>query len=772
MPSSPSELTDRYRQAHALVPERLPGLMCNQRIVPQWTGEGDRFWHRRNADGGGFEYVLVDPDGFRREPLFDPAELAPRLAAVFGSPVDLATTAVVAYRRGDNSDVYIGLEDGRRAVLSPVGDRYGDVPEPGALTGPDSRRHVFRRGDDLWLRDLGAGSERRLTSDGEPFRAWGATPDYSRALLPLAVSDRVSPPAMTCFSPSGRWVLTARLDERDTPEHPFVDQLPADRALPRLRPVRYHHEDETAKGDHQLAFIDVETGEHTVLDTGRDLLSTLSSVGADSVTWASDESAVYLFVHGTGARTASLVRIDVQTGDQTVVLTETADPMYEPNTHLYSLPLIRVLPKSNEVIWFSQEDGWGHLYRHDLTTGARLGAITSGNLVVRDILRVDEERRTVIFVAGCGDDERNPYWRTVFRADLDGGEQTLLTPEPADHELIAPAPQFFAAIFGDTPASSISPSGKWFVDHMSTVSTPPTILLRDTLTGAVAGELERADVTALLHTGFAVPEQFHVTADDGETELWGLITLPRDVPAGSLVPVVDLMYAGFQVVTQPSGWLTGGANPAWGQLGAAYAALGFATVVLDGRGTPGRDRGFRQWTHGVPAEPRGIEDHVTAIRALADRYPIDLERVGVTGHSYGGYNSVRSMLYFPDFFTVAVSSAGVHDARKMPKGSWNWFLGDGDPHDPQALADLGNLHLAERLRGRLLLLCGDNDANATMDHTLALVRAFMDADRRFDLKIWPGGDHYNVVTPYTRTIMWDYFVEYLLGERPPAGTGR
>ncbi|WP_033296194.1 S9 family peptidase [Amycolatopsis jejuensis] len=755
-------MSDRYRKAHSLVPELLPGMMRNHSVKPNWTGEGDRFWYRRDADGGGHEYVLVDPDGFQREPLFDPAEITARLSAVFDDPVDLAATPVARYRQ-DGADVHIGLLDGRSAVLGADGDTAVPGPDHAALPSPDGTRALFLRENNLWLRENDA--ERPLTTDGEPFHAWGAMPDYTRAMLPLAIADRTLPPALTCFSPSGRFVLTGRLDEREMPEHPFVDQLPPDRARPRLRPFRYYHVDETPSGDHQLAVLDLETGGRTMIAADDDLLSQFASTGPDAVTWSSDETSVYLLVHTTGARTGSLVRVDVQTGEKTVVLSETAEPIYETNTYLYSLPLIRVLPESNEVIWFSQEDGWGHLYRHDLTTGARLGAITSGHLAIRDILRVDERRREVIFVAGCGDGGENPYWRKVYRADLDGGAMTLLTPEPADHDLIAPTPFFFAAIFGVTPATSISPSGQWFVDRVSTVSTPPEILLRDTRTGAVAGKLEHTDVTGLLEAGYPVPEQFRVTADDGETDLWGYITLPPDLPPGTRVPVIDLMYAGFQVVTQASGWLSGGGNEAWAQLGAAYAALGFASIVMDGRGTSGRDRKFRQWTHGAPSEPRGLEDHVTALRALAERYPIDLDRVGVTGHSYGGYNSVRSMLYFPEFFKVAVSSCGVHDAAKMPHGSWDWFLGKAGKHDPEALRDLGNLHLAERLQGKLLLLTADHDANATMDHTFALIRALIAADRPFDLKVWPGGDHYNTTNSYTRTVLWDYFTEHLLNSR-------
>ncbi len=756
-----STMDERYRAALALVPERLPGLVRNRAIDPQWTGDGDEFWYRRDG-ADGHEYVLVDPETFTRRPLFDRDALAERLSAVFGAEVDLRTIPVTAYEPH-----LVRLGDGRAAAFGPDGDSAVPAAEP-ALRSPDGKTEVFRREHDLWLRDEN-GEERQVTRAGEAHFAWGATPDYLRSNLPLAARGRPLPPMATAFSPSGRLLLTGRLDERSMPEHPFVDQLPADRAKPRLDPFRYHHVDEQPDGVPQLAIIDLVTGDQAVFDDEDGLTDGLAMTHLDTVAWSADERFVHLLAHETGGRTAALLRIDTRTGARTVALSETAEPIYEPNTHEYSLPLIRVLPATNEAIWFSQRDGWGHLYLYDLGTGACRHRITSGDLVVRDILRVDERRREVLFLAGTGEDGGNPYWRRLYKASLDGGAQMLLTPEPADHELKAPAIAFFTAIFGGAAGSSISPSGRCFVDHVSTVEKPTEIVLRDTATGAVIGELERADVSALTDAGYVFPQQFQVTADDGKTPLWGLLTLPPDPVDPERIPVIDLMYAGYQVVTQPSGFLSGGGNPSWGRLGAAYAALGFATVVLDGRGTPGRDRVFRQWTREELDTPRGIEDHVTAIRALADRHPgLDLSRVGVTGHSYGGYNSVRAMLSFPEFFTVGVSSAGVHDARKLPRGAWNWHLGNEDANDPGKLAALGNLRPADRLRGKLLLVSGDRDANVSLDHTFALIDALSHARKRFDLKIWPGVDHYGGTTPYVRALMWDYFVEHLLGEEPPA----
>lgn len=405
-----------------------------------------------------------------------------------------------------------------------------------------------------------------------------------------------------------------------------------------------------------------------------------------------------------------------------------------------------------------------------MNTGECRNQISSGSLVVRDILRVDAQRRQVFFLAGCGDDGHNPYWRKLYRASLDGAEQVLLTPEPGDHYLNAPEAHFFSLIVsaGKVPVDPISPSGAYFVDHLSTVDRPPVILLRSTADGSIITTLETTDTTELYAAGYVTPIRFCVKADDGVTDLWGTLTMPPgDYPDAS-IPIIDLMYAGFQVATQPLGFLAPEMGAANAAPGSAYAALGFATVVLDGRGTSGRDKTFRQWTQGKPGTPRGLEDHVTAIKALAKLYPqLDIERVGVTGHSYGGYNSVRSILMFPDFFKVAVSSAGVHVPEKMPVGSWSWHIGADEQLGSPSYQELSNVHLVDRLKGKLLLVFGDLDENATPDHTLALVKALMAAGKRFDMKLWPGYNHYQS-SPYTTMCTWDYFVQHLLGDTPPA----
>ena len=280
-------------------------------------------------------------------------------------------------------------------------------------------------------------------------------------------------------------------------------------------------------------------------------------------------------------------------------------------------------------------------------------------------------------------------------------------------------------------------------------------------------ELERTDIGLLLDAGYAVPQAFRVTADDGVTDLWGVLSLPEDPHDAESIPVIEDVYGGFQTTHSPHAFI-GGSKMASRQVYLpAYNALGFAAVMLDGRGTPGRERAFRQWTFQHFHTGRGLEDHVHAITALADIHPqLDLGRVGVIGHSYGGYNAARMLLMFPDFYRAAVTSAGVHVTKKMPYGRWDWHLGPDIDRDGDAYAGLGNVQLADRLKGDLLITCGEIDENATVDHSYALADALIRAGKRFDFKVWPGVNHYRV-GPYALMTFWDHFTRSLLDEKTP-----
>ncbi len=725
--TTPPTMLERYRLAASLAPDRLPALMHNRRVEPTWLGEGDAFTYTRQCEDGVEECVLIDPVAGTRA-------VAPSLAALGVREPDIAAAPA------------------------------------GVLLGPDGRG-LRRRDHDLWLLDGDA--ETRLTSDGEEGFAWGALPSDSNMVVPFRRMGLDLPPVATVHSPSGRRALTMRVDERRMRVKHMVESVaPGGGARPECHEWRLQLEDEGAPPPSECRILDLDSGTAVDVDVTDELGSRVVVNGTSEVTWSADETRLYLLRCAPGDAGAVIVEVDVATGQRRDAVVLDEGPLYEPNQFLYHLPLVRVLPESGEALLFSQRDGWGHLALYDLASGECLHRVTDGDIVVRDILHVDVERREVTFVAGGADDGWHPLWRRVYRAGLDGGTQRLLTPEPADHDVAGPQPQFFHLVFGKgrPPVEPVSPSGRFFVDHVSTVDQPPVIVLRDAEQGGrIVLELERTDVQPLLDAGYVAPRAFRAIADDGVTELWGVIAMPEHPHDAQRIPIVEDVYAGFQIAHAPHAYLgASGMSSRQGNL-PAYTALGFAAVMVDGRGTPGRDRAFRQWTHRQGHTSRGLEDHVTAIASLADADPrLDRTRVGAVGHSYGGYNAARLLLRFPDDYRAAVSSAGVHDPAKMRFGAWDWHLGAGPDRASAEYRELGNLHLADRLEGDLLIACGEIDENATVDHSLALARALMDAGKRFDLRIWPGVDHYRI-DAYARMTFWDHLVRSLLDERPPRG---
>jgi dipeptidyl-peptidase 4 len=726
--SSGQDLRARYARAATLTPDGISALMRNRSIDPQWTGGGDTFWYQRQCedDAASDEYVLVDP--------------------------------VAATRTVVQSFEELGLSPAEGGAV------------PGVLPSPDGKGGLIVCDHDLWAVNV-AGEERRLTTTGEPAFGWGELVENNNMNVPFKRMGVKLPPVGTVYSPSGRYVLTTRVDQRSMTPRQMVEQVsPSGKARPITHELRVQLDDEGEPPPGEGLIVDLTTGAAVVVDMRDGLASGLMTNGSREAHWRHDEAAVYVLKHRMGGATLSLIEIGTTTGELRELVTLDEPPLYEPNQFLYSLPLWHVLSSGEEAILFSQRDGWGHLYLYDLSTGQCRHAISSGELVVRDLLRVDEQRREVTFVAGSAGGGHNPYWRKVYRASLDGDRQVLLTPEPADHEVYAPQPDFFHLVFGEgkPQPSGFSPSGRFFVDHQSTVSEAPIILLRDADRGGeIVLELERADVSRLEAAGYVTPEQFCVKADDGVTDLWGVLGWPSSPVDGARIPVIEYIYAGFQIACQPSSYVGGrktATNQAWFPM---FNELGFATVIVDGRGTPGRHRDFRQWTHRHGHTSRGLDDHPHAITELAKTFPmLDLDRVGAIGHSYGGYNTARVMLMFPEFYKVGVSSAGVHEAAKSPYDAWSWFMGAGYDRSSTSYAELGNLHLVDRLTGHLLLLAGEIDENATLDHTYALVNALIKAGKRFDLKIWPGFNHYQLGSYFFMTC-WDYFERHLLGEGPP-----
>ncbi|MER6319962.1 DPP IV N-terminal domain-containing protein [Streptomyces sp. NPDC001581] len=738
--------TQNYQAAEQLLrrPARPGELVVGDKVRPQWIDGGARFWYAV-SHGAGKRFVLADPAAGTREPAFDHARLAAALAAASGQQVDPEALPFMAIELAGNAVEFYALDTYWRCMLDGYVCERAEFTPPGSpleVPSPDGKFAVSRRGHDLWARSPADGRTWALTTDGESGHQYGTGPECTaNATLLRKIGLPHLPPAVA-WSPDSTKVLTHRTDERLVRQTHLVEARPADGGAPVVHTQRYAYAGDEHLPLAELVVLDVASGTVVRAQAEPLLMPQVSPVTAKWAWWAPDGSAVYYLGRPRDLRTLTLYRLDPATGEVTTVLGESGDTRVEPNQWLFEPPIVRVL--ADEVLWYSQRDGWGHLYRYDLRTGALLGQVTSGPWAVRQILRVDETERVVYFTASGLVDE-DPYRRTVCRAALDGSGFAKVTDDGLDHVVTLPAD-----------------GQEYFIDSASTVDTPPVTSVRD-WAGRVLVELERADISKLTATGWTAPERFRVTAADGVTDIYGVLYRPRGFDPYRQYPVVDNLYPGPQVNRVAPCFDPGG----MGLDAEPLAALGFVVVALDGRGTPGRSKSFHDASSGRLADAGCLADHAAALRQLAATRPwMDLGRVGVFGHSGGGFAAARAMLDFPEVYKAGVALSGSHDAPTFNLGFVETY--DGADH-PEAWARTSNVALADRLAGKLLLVHGAMDDQVHPEQTLRFADRLIAADKDFELLIVPGAEHTLLdCLAYVRKRSWDFLVRELMGVQPPA----
>ncbi|MFD5830341.1 prolyl oligopeptidase family serine peptidase [Lentzea sp. NPDC060358] len=663
-------------------------LVVGDKVNPQWIERGARFWYSLR-DGDSRQFVLVDPAAGTRTPGFDPAPFLPAP----GNPLE--------------------------------------VPSP------DGTVAVSRRGNDLWARS--GDREWPLTTDGAEAHGYGYGPDITSYRTLMGKFGLPHLPPALAWSPDSTKVLTHRTDERDVRQTTLVEAAPAGGGAPAVRTQRYGYAGDEHVPLAELVVLDVESGTVVRAQTAPLFMPQVSPILTGWAWWSDDSTTVHFLAQTRDQHTLALHRMDPVTGEVTEVLSETGPTRVDPNPWLFEPALVRVV--GDEVLWFSQRDGWGHLYRYDLRTGALLGQVTSGEWTVRQILHVSGG---VVHFTASGLVAGDPYRRSVCRVALDGSGFALVTDDELDHVV------------------TVSPDGRCFVDSASAVDTPPVTVVRD-WSGQVLVPLERADITRLEATGWTAPERFRVKAADGVTDLYGVLHRPHGFDPSAKYPVVDTLYPGPQVNRVEPTFDPGG----MGLDAEPLAALGFVVIALDGCGTPGRGKAFHDASYGRLADGGGLDDHVAALHQLAAARPwMDLDRVAAFGHSGGGYATVRALLKHPETFKAGVSLSGWHDARFFNQGFIETYEGAGNP---EAYAASSNVDLADTLEGKLLLVHGEMDDQVHVDHTLRLAHRLIAAGKDFEMLVVPGAEHMFLDSiAYVRTRCWDFLVRTLLGTEPPA----
>lgn len=559
----------------------------------------------------------------------------------------------------------------RKGRLTGTSDTYeARGPESKAFAGIDEEHNLF-------VRQAHSDERRLLTTDGSDLTQW-RSPDWS---------------------PDGAWLVVQQALTEGVNRIPLVDWLDP-----------HGHVDLELKAlvggpieSVELWIFDVESGERRKVDAAID--PDHKVFGLD---WASDGRYYFLRAH-RDLRQIDLMELQPTTGCCRVVMGETYTSLFSW-FDLGSL-VTPIADDWSELLWRSERDGWGHLYRYNIA-GNLLGRVTRGNYVVNDVAGVDERGGWVYF---DGSSELHPYDTQLYRARLDGTETQRLTSDRGQHSI------------------TLSPSKEWFVDRFSNLQVPTRVDIRRS-DGQFVSTVAEEDCSEVLSQGYSPPEEIVVLAADGITPLHGVLYKPAHFNKDARLPILDAIYGGPSEIWAPKTY----SDPR-GVVPQAMSALGFAVVVLDSRGTPRRGKAF----HDAGAGGFGahvIADHAAGLTQLADRYPwIDIDRVGLFGASWGGHMTIRALLTEPRLFKVGVAAAG---SGQLTHGAFSIEPFLGLPKDnPDGYRDSDLVSRAGDLEGHLMIIHGTLDANAPFGGAMRMARALIDAGKDFELVVLPGENH-------------------------------
>ncbi len=764
------------------VAQRTNGKSFRERVSARWLEGGDALWYRVAMAPGKSEYVFVDALTGQRTGGLDLEGLTRVLTTRLGKVVDPdnlpgaagvepegevggATPeteisfhnqtsrsvqlywlpplggARVAYRTlqpgdrhvqhtfaghrwqaeaegGTRIGTYVARSEPRLVTLREGAEAVSEMEAPASsaksprtpAAARDNARgawEAFIRDHNVWLRERATKQEYPLSKDGTDQNAYRA-PFH--------------------FSPDGTRLVVLQTEPPQERKVTLVESSPSDQVQPRVSTYDYLKPGDRIAHPRPRLF-DVQKRE--AIPVSDALFPTPWAL--THMHWLPDSSQFNFLYNERGHQLLRVVAVDAKGGAARTLFEDRSETFldYSQKTTL------RWLDATGEVIWASERDGWNHLYRYDSRTGALKNAITHGEWVVRDVERFDEASGTLwlrVLGTRAGED---PYHVHLARVQLDGTGFARLTAGDGTHRW------------------SWSPDRHYFVDTWSRVDQPPVTELRRASDGKLVCELEKADVAALLATGWRAPERFSAKGRDGRTEIYGLIVTPSNFDPAKKYPVIERIYAGPHDFFTPKEWSREV------QLH-AMAELGFIVVQVDGMGTNWRSRAFHNvaWRN---LKDAGLPDHIAWLRAASATRPwLDLTRVGIYGGSAGGQNSLAALLHYGDFYKAAASDCGCHDNR-MDKIWWNEaWLGLMGPH----YAENSNVTHAAKLTGKLLLTVGELDRNVDPASTLQVANALIKANKDFELLIIPGAGHGAGESPYASRRRMDFFVRTLLGKEP------
>jgi len=723
---------ERYEKAEQFLPKNISKLVRNVTIKVNQIEETNHFWYKIQTENGE-KYHFFDGDKIKSKEAFDHIQLAELITQASGKIVssDSLKLPGLKFNLTDNSIQFkpdtilyeVRLEE--YTIRKTEGEKKYKKNQS---ISPNNNWITEIRNYNLFLIDANSGEEFQLTSDGLEKYEY-ATPLSWYKLEDISVGKKYDPSIYVSWSKDSRKFVTYRLDRRKVGKLYLYQSLPDsgfrakvwsyERALPGEDPITS-----------QYYVFDVEKKTSVKVD-----LSPLANFTSSIYpTWAKDDESFYFARFRRGYGAIDLFKADADSGNVRTLLTDQSQTMVEYQTINFER-----LEDDSEFFWTSERDGWNHIYRYN-EEGSLINQVTKGEFVVRDIVRIDDEKQLIYFVGSGKEAGSDPYYRYLYAVDFDGSEIRNLTRETADHNIWMPK------------------KGDYFVDSYSAADWPTDHVVRSLEDGRIIYRLATASTEKLFETGWKFPEPFKVKARDGETDIYGIIYYPTDFDKTKSYPVIDASYSGPQAVRTPKSFARSTIN-----YDRSIAELGFIVIAIDGLGMAWRSKAFHDYSYKNLGDI-GAEDHIGGIKQLAESRPwMDTSRVGIYGHSAGGYDAARALLKHPEFYKVGVSSAGNHDHR-IAKAWWpEQYMGlPGKHYDEQS-----NFNLAKNLKGKLLLVHGDMDNNVNTASSLRLAAELVKHNKDFELLIIPNRNHGLADHPYFIRKRWDWFVRHLMGQEPP-----
>ena len=778
-----------YDQARRYTADRVSPMLFDTQVTPHWMPDGEQFWYRFKTSQGTRWYIVNPAKGQRRE-LFDRDKLAAQLTLVTRDPHvgdHLSLQNLEAKEDGNFTFSIRGTQDVKPDTLDSRKPKKGKQqfffiynPKTQELTqdtakfkedeyphwaniSPDGETVIYAKDLNLYRmsradyekakkdekdstivevqltqfgeKDFGFGQPySTLNTDtlcnGKRKGVWGAwSPDSRHFVITLQDQRKVK----------DLWVINSMAQPRPTLES-YKYEMPGDKEIPQEHLYVFDLSDNTYKEVSTSQFKD----QTLAIETQRHKPSTYD-LHEQSTLWMGTNNEFYINRFSRDLHQRDLCRYVIGEDTLRTIIHEQMNVYLTEWLDDHSLTRTEVLGDGKEIVIWSECNGWAHLYLYD-GEGKLKNAITEGAYHVHGIAGIDAASRTIYFAAMGKNPKENPYYQHLYSVSLDGGTPRLITPENAFHTF------------------SADDRCRYFVDNYSRVDTIPLTCLRDAR-GRKVMDLEQADMKQLLANGYQFPEQFTVKAADGVTDLWGVMYKPFNFDSTKVYPIIDYVYPGPQV--------EGTVYPFYrmGLRTDRLAQAGFIVISVGNRGGhPDRSTWYHTFGYGNLRD-YGLADQKVAIEQLANRHKfIDINRVGIHGHSGGGFMSTAAILQYPDFFRAAVSCAGNHDNRIYNR----WW---GETHHGVkeqinaadttfAFSISTNPEIASRLKGHLMLVTGDIDNNVHPGNTLRVVDALIRAGKRFDMLVLPQQRHgFGDMNEYFYWRLVDYFSEHLKGQK-------